>query len=286
MNCPYCRTVNDDEEHRCQRCGRRLHPANPCPALETYPSVSSVATATAPATASEASRPTLSPSGPPQGSFFDDREAAKVIPFRPADRDSAPAAEPKPPSRGTSRGPRRREAETELPLLDFLPPAPRAPRTLKTSVEAVIYCDAPVATPMHRLFAAVLDTGMLAMGATLFFAAYAFGGGGFVTTKIGLSVYSIAALLLALFYGFLWAVSGRETPGMRWARLRLVNFDGFHPDLGERLLRYVTCCLSLSAVGLGMLWSLVDEESLTWHDHISKTFPTQEDRQASSFRRL
>jgi hypothetical protein len=22
------------------------------------------------------------------------------------------------------------------------------------------------------------------------------------------------------------------------------------------------------------VWALVDEESLTWHDHISKTFPT------------
>jgi hypothetical protein len=25
---------------------------------------------------------------------------------------------------------------------------------------------------------------------------------------------------------------------------------------------------------LGMLWALVDEEALTWHDHMSKTFPT------------
>jgi hypothetical protein len=23
-----------------------------------------------------------------------------------------------------------------------------------------------------------------------------------------------------------------------------------------------------------LVWALVDEESLTWHDHISKTFPT------------
>ena len=26
--------------------------------------------------------------------------------------------------------------------------------------------------------------------------------------------------------------------------------------------------------GLGLVWALVDEENLTWHDHISKTFPT------------
>ena len=28
------------------------------------------------------------------------------------------------------------------------------------------------------------------------------------------------------------------------------------------------------SAGLGLLWSLADEESLTWHDHMSKTFPT------------
>ncbi len=32
--------------------------------------------------------------------------------------------------------------------------------------------------------------------------------------------------------------------------------------------------LSLMAGGIGLLWGLVDEETLTWHDHISKTFPT------------
>jgi len=32
--------------------------------------------------------------------------------------------------------------------------------------------------------------------------------------------------------------------------------------------------LSLCSLGLGLVWALVDEESLTWHDHISKTFPT------------
>jgi uncharacterized RDD family membrane protein YckC len=61
---------------------------------------------------------------------------------------------------------------------------------------------------------------------------------------------------------------------MRWTQLRLINFDGFVPEPRERLIRYLGACLSFAAAGLGVLWSLVDEESLTWHDHISKTFPT------------
>ena len=34
---------------------------------------------------------------------------------------------------------------------------------------------------------------------------------------------------------------------------------------------YMGCVLP---AGLGLLWALVDEESLTWQDHISHTFPT------------
>jgi hypothetical protein len=32
--------------------------------------------------------------------------------------------------------------------------------------------------------------------------------------------------------------------------------------------------LSYTVGGLGLVWALVDEEQLAWHDHISKTFPT------------
>jgi hypothetical protein len=53
-----------------------------------------------------------------------------------------------------------------------------------------------------------------------------------------------------------------------------VDFDGRRPDREQRRMRLVAGLLSLSAAGLGLVWALVDEENLTWHDHISKTFPT------------
>jgi uncharacterized RDD family membrane protein YckC len=61
---------------------------------------------------------------------------------------------------------------------------------------------------------------------------------------------------------------------MRFAGLRLVDFDGRKPHRDARLLRQAAGFLSLCSLGLGLVWALVDEESLTWHDHISKTFPT------------
>ena len=53
-----------------------------------------------------------------------------------------------------------------------------------------------------------------------------------------------------------------------------VRADGRNPNREQRVYRMAAGCLSVMAAGLGLMWALVDEESLTWHDHISKTFPT------------
>jgi uncharacterized RDD family membrane protein YckC len=70
---------------------------------------------------------------------------------------------------------------------------------------------------------------------------------------------------------------------MRWAQLRLSTFDGFPPDRWQRMVRFVASCLSRCTL-LGLLWSLADEESLAWHDHISRTFPTPRDSRTLVFR--
>jgi uncharacterized RDD family membrane protein YckC len=80
--------------------------------------------------------------------------------------------------------------------------------------------------------------------------------------------------ILTMFYRFLWCMGNGDTPGMRFAGLRLVDFDGRVPDRERRGMRQIAGVLSLISAGLGLVWALVDEESLTWHDHISKTFPT------------
>jgi len=60
---------------------------------------------------------------------------------------------------------------------------------------------------------------------------------------------------------------------MRWTRLRLTTFDGLPLEPRHRLLRMLGSCLSV-CTAVGLLWLLVDEESLAWQDHISGTFPT------------
>jgi uncharacterized RDD family membrane protein YckC len=95
-----------------------------------------------------------------------------------------------------------------------------------------------------------------------------------ILTKQTLPFYAAIAAVFALLYKMLWCLADGDTAGMRWAQLRLVNFDGQIPDREQRMFRVAAGCLSFMAAGLGVMWALVDEESLTWHDHISKTFPT------------
>jgi uncharacterized RDD family membrane protein YckC len=86
--------------------------------------------------------------------------------------------------------------------------------------------------------------------------------------------FIVAAFCTAMFYRLLWFFGNGDSPGMRFAGLRLVDFDGRTPTREQRLRRQLVSLLSVLSAGLGLAWALVDEENLTWHDHISKTFPT------------
>jgi len=277
MTCSYCRYLNLDDERRCRRCGR--------PQYDIYAAATRGALAAAPeAMHGEPSRPpTVSQpvqpaSVPRQAMLFQDRPASKVIPFDGIFDAPAPAR-PKPVNRTSPRATRRpgspdHAQPSAQPSLEFLQPVPAAPRKLSTTVEAVIDCDAPVASPMHRACAAAIDGSMILIAYGLFLTVFHILGGSFSSGRPVILVMAAAAALIAMFYGFVWVCAGGQTPGMRALRLTLINFDGYPPDGTSRWLRYLGACLGYCAGGLGLLWALLDEESLAWHDHISKTFPT------------
>lgn len=283
-SCSYCRTLNADDEHRCRRCGRRL-------GEDTRPQVTG-ALATKPLPIRHfPDAPTLEPQAHPtarrvpmQPSLFADRPQPKVIPFESyatPRTETAPA--PKAPARTHARRPLNRTPDTQG-TLDFLPPAVQAPRKLKTTVEAVIFCDAPVAAKMHRTVAAAMDLSMILIAYGLLLATFHLGGGEIVLNKVTLSVFGGMFALTALFYGLLWALANTESPGKHWTSLRLTNFDGFPPDATQRFVRLAGACLGFCAGGLGMFWAIADEESLSWHDHISKTFLTLHENETNFVR--
>jgi uncharacterized RDD family membrane protein YckC len=148
---------------------------------------------------------------------------------------------------------------------------------LATSVEARIFCDHPVASISHRLFANLYDLAIIGVMAVLFLAVLYWGCDDFgaaLTDPLGAAVIGGAIVILGGLYESLFLALRGETPGMRFAGLRLVDFDGRPVNEDQMLKRILGCVVSMLPSGLGLLWSLVDEESLTWQDHISQTFPT------------
>ena len=87
----------------------------------------------------------------------------------------------------------------------------------------------------------------------------------------------ISFLALLLFYWLFCVETGAETPGMRWVGLRVVSFDGQSLTAQQRFTRAWATVLSTTALGLGFVWSLADEDKLSWHDRLSKTFLTRDE---------
>jgi len=275
MQCVYCQAWNEEDERRCSRCGRRLRVAAPRPAPDGYPLTSAAAPALEALPGGQRQPSTPRPDVSYQPSLFRDASGGpKVIPIP----TMTPAKSPQEARRAHPRTPgargnpgARRDMDSQQSL-DFR--AASGSSRLGIEVEAVIYCDAPVALPVHRLMAAAVDGSMILIAMALFTAIFYLSGGHMVVSKQTAPLFGGVVAVVALFYRLLWCLADGDTPGMRFAGLRLVNFDGRRPDRDQRGVRQAAYLLSLLSAGLGLVWALVDEENLTWHDHISKTFPT------------
>lgn len=279
MQCRYCQNWNEEDERRCMRCGRRLHLSSPRPAPESY-LATGAATALAlesipggqPLAAAPPERVNYQPSLFRDAAYRDGVPGPKVIPIpmltpsRPPSRTEVP---PRRARQAAHRTPRRDPASQQS--LEFYAEKPTA---LGTEVHAVIYCDAPVALPAHRMIAAAFDASMVLIAVGIFLGVFFLSGGMLLLSQQNAPFLISVAALLGLFYRFLFVLGNGETPGMRFAGLRTVNFDGRSPDRDQRAFRQVSSLLSFLSAGLGLVWALVDEENLTWHDHISKSFPT------------
>jgi len=88
------------------------------------------------------------------------------------------------------------------------------------------------------------------------------------------SVAAIAAAMtvtLWAVYQFVFVVFTGSTPGLRAARLRIAKLDGSSVSRRTRRWRVLASFLSAFAAGLGYLWCFLDQDSLCWHDRITRT---------------
>lgn len=287
MTCQHCQTWILDDEHRCARCGRRVRatPSRISPA--TYP-IAATATAHAydfeevvAASAKESVEYSAAPAEVKQQALFAGAATdTRVIPFSSlvssADRDAmrVRAAEVERPSpvktaRVESKRVRAKRKETgDQHLLAFGSQGVPLPGT-----RAQI-CDAPVATAAVRVHAALVDALIIALGCSLGIGMFLYVGGRVSSDKHLLPFAAAALFTVPLLYKLLWAFAGQDSFGTKLVGLELVDFDGRPPTKARRFQRLFSSCLSILAAGVGMVWALVDEDKLTWHDHMSGTFPT------------
>ncbi len=273
MECRYCQAANGEDDHRCRRCGRRLRmspvytglsAAAPVLQYEAEPVLQyEAAGRLEPHRAPEPSAPRRSITYQP--SLFTSRELPMVVRFETIAPGSLPPS-PRKPQPSAPRQRRRRVIPGQQ-ALEF------THRSAKPA-DGVIYCDAPVAIPAHRAMAAALDASIIVMALAVFGVIFHLAGGTFLLNARTAPMFMGAAAGVVIFYRLLWCLANGDTAGQKWTRLRLVNFDGQTPTRAQRFYRTASGFLSLMAGGIGLLWGLVDEETLTWHDHISKTFPT------------
>jgi uncharacterized RDD family membrane protein YckC len=161
------------------------------------------------------------------------------------------------------------------PRREFLEQAPieRLPEPVAQTDEGLDGARHVEIAPMNLRLMAVVVNGSLVMGALVVAALVA----AFnmkdlpplreieVGAALGLAV--IGGLYHLLFYAF-----AKGTPGTKYAGVALCTFDGRNPTRAQRLRRLMSLLVSILPVGLGVLWSIFDEDRLSWHDRLSQTY--------------
>jgi uncharacterized RDD family membrane protein YckC len=84
-------------------------------------------------------------------------------------------------------------------------------------------------------------------------------------------IYRIYLTVISFFfYGWFWTHGG-QTLGMRAWKIKVLTLDQKNINWTQAVVRFLTAMVSLGFFGLGFLWTLVDKNRRSWHDHLSKT---------------
>ena len=286
MTCQHCQTWILDDDHRCRRCGRRVRAIPSRISAQTYP-IAATATAAAydfpPETQIHEPEQQAQPAAEAgqQALFSTAPVESRVIPFdsltTAAERESiraraAEIARPAPLKNGkveVRHARAKRVRSSDQRRLEFF-----GQDEVLSQPQSHIICDAPVAPSALRVEAALIDGLLMTCGCLVALALYLYQGGSLLPGKHAVPFLVAALATVPAVYKLIWTAAGRDTPGMQMAGLRLVDFDGNPPSQERRYQRVFGSAISLLAAGIGLIWALVDEDSLTWHDHMSSTFPT------------
>jgi uncharacterized RDD family membrane protein YckC len=202
--------------------------------------------------------------------------APGALPDPPPALPDLPAAEPEELAEPLADAPQILEAPPVEETAESVSPA--LAMTLATDEAAAVAgaenidLPLPVAPIELRLFAALVDVLVVLVATGMFAVIFLKISGTPPAGKLLLAAVLAVPTAFWCMYQYLFLVYGGTTPGMRVARLELRTFEGERPWRIERRNRALAVVVSCISLGLGFLWTLVDEDSLAWHDRITRTF--------------
>jgi uncharacterized RDD family membrane protein YckC len=168
----------------------------------------------------------------------------------------------------------RLEIEVEQPSFDFTGQSVHT-----NSKKALSQYDSPVplVAPLpERRLAGALDLVFLLFAYAGFMMMFRALGGRFGFSRFDALVTVATFGLLYAQYIVLFTYFAQATPGMMLRSLRVASLDDLDPSPRQLLWRSLGYMISAGTMMLGFLWTLWDEDQLSWHDRISQTCITTE----------
>jgi uncharacterized RDD family membrane protein YckC len=162
-----------------------------------------------------------------------------------------------------------RAPEAAPPIIDLRPVGGNSLRQARRQ---------PVPAPLSvRAIAGAMDMGVALLATGVFIAIV------YQVEQVTLSPEETLRVMGAAFalnltcYLLCFLLYAGRTAGMSWLGLSVLNLDGEPPAAAQRRSRAFGTLLSLAALGVGFIWAAADEQGLTWHDRMSRTFVSQDD---------
>jgi uncharacterized RDD family membrane protein YckC len=163
----------------------------------------------------------------------------------------------------------RMEIDVSIPPTSQTPPGASVATSSVLSESSALY---PVASLEERRSAAFIDFACLLFAYGGFLALFGSLGGQFTLSKLSAAVYGTSFSIVYLQYFALFTIFGGTTPGMMFRGLQVTSFTGDPATSRQMLLRSLGYLLSAGTFFLGFFWAWWDEDALTWHDRLSRTY--------------
>jgi len=123
-----------------------------------------------------------------------------------------------------------------------------------------------------RMMAGIVDVSLVLAAFLLFVLVFVACTAHPPTGKAALAEAGMTLAVLFVLYQWLFFTYSDATPGMRYAKIALCTFDDENPTRKAMRNRVGALLLSACPLGMGFLWTLLDEDHLGWHDRITRTY--------------